>query len=202
MNSLLTSLVNDVYTLTNRPDLVGETLLAIRTATVKAHCSDYFYKDLVESGVQFDLDLMQQSLDYKVLFPKWRALKYVRPYIYGTGNTLGYTTDVLDVITPDDIVDSYRINRDNVCYVAGQTLQIRTSIATQYFLISYYKYPDTGVDTYSSWIAEEQPAAIIYEAAATVFKSIGYDEQFAAYQGLVGAQYVELKTTNILANGY
>lgn len=200
MNALLTSLVTDVYTLTNRPDLVGETLLAVKTATLKAHQSDYFYKDLFETGVMFDLSLAQQTLDYKTLIPKWRALKYVVPYDYTVPP--GVPGIALEIITPDLITDNYSILRENVCYVAGAELQIRTRAATQYFTLGCYLYPDTGTETYTSWIASEQSAAIVYEAAATVFKTIGYDEQNAAYRDLVAAQYAELKITNILANGY
>jgi hypothetical protein len=200
MTPLLTSLVADVYTLTNRPDLVGETLLAVKTATLKAHNSDYFYKDLFETGIEFDDSLAQQSLDYKTLIPRWRALKYVREYDYSTSP--GTPGDFLELITPEGVLDSYYVNREDVCYVGGQTLQIRTRAAGQYFLVGCYRYPDTGTETYDSWVAEEQPAAIVYEAAATVFKTIGYDEQFAAYQGLVATQYAELKLTNIVAVGY
>lgn len=200
MNALLTSLVNDVYLLTNRPDLVGETLLAVKTATLKAHQLDYFYKDIFETGVMFDESLAQQSLDYKTIIPLWRALKYVRSYDFSSSP--GTPGDFLEVVTPDDILDDYSINRENITYVAGQTLQIRTLAAGQYFLVGCYLYPNTGTETYESWIAREQPAAILYEAAATIFKTIGYDEQFSAYQSLVSTQYAELKITNIVANGY
>lgn len=200
MNALLTSLVNDVYLLTNRPDLVGETLLAVKTATLKAHQLDYFYKDIYETGIQFDDSLAQQSLDYKTIIPRWRALKYVREYDYTSAP--GYPGNFLEIITPESVLDSYSINKENVGYIAGQTLQIRTRAAGQYFLVGCYLYPDIGTETYDSWIAQEQPAAIIYEAAATVFKTIGYDEQFSAYQGMVATQYAELKITNITAVGY
>lgn len=179
---------------------MGETLLAIRTATLKAHNSDYFYKDIFETGIEFDESLFQQSLDYKVLVPKWRALKYVRGYDYSSAP--GYPTDFLEVITPEQVLDSYSANRENVCYIAGQTLQIRTRAAGQYYLVGCYLYPDTGTETFNSWIAEEQPAAITLEAAAMVFKTIGYDEQFAAYRSMVSDQYAELKITNIQAVGY
>lgn len=200
MNALLTSLVADVYSLTNRPDLVGETLLAVKTAALKAHQLDYFYKDIFETGIQFDESLSQQSLDYKTLVPRWRALKYVREYPFD--GTTGYPGNFLELVTPDDVLDSYCINKENVCYIAGVTLQIRTRAAMQYFLVGCYRYPDVGNDTFDSWIATEQPGAIVYEAAATVFKTIGYDEQFSAYQSMVATQYAELKITNIVANGY
>jgi hypothetical protein len=167
---------------------------------MKAHRSDFYYKDLIEEGVQFDLPLTQQTLDYKSLIPNWRALKYVRAYDY----TLppGMPADFLSIITPDNVVDDYNINQENVCYIAGLELQIRTRVAYQYFLLGCYVYPNVTVSGYSSWIADESPAIILYEAAAMIFKTIGYDEQNAAYRDLVTAEYAELKMSNIIANGY
>jgi hypothetical protein len=201
MDDTLTSLVNDVYSLTNRPDLVGETLLAVRNATLKAHNTDYYYKDLFESGISFDFPSSQQSLEYKKLIPRWRALKYIRKCsIDSNGNST--PTGFLEIISPDNVLDSYSINKENVVYVAGVELQIRSREAFQYCLLGCYIHPDVTVDGYTSWIAEEQPAAIVYAAAATIFKTIGYDEQNAAYQTLVADEYAQLKLTNIVANGY
>lgn len=196
----LASLTADVITLTNRPDLAGVTALAIKGATLKAHGSDYYYKDLLETGLQFDLSLTQQSLEYKTLLPRWRALKYLRKFDYSVPP--GCPGKFLDILTPENILDSYGINREDVCYVAGLELQIRSREACQYFLLGCYVHPDVTTDGYSSWIAEESPLTIIYEAAATVFKTIGFDEQVTAYRNLVAEQYAELKLSNIVANGY
>lgn len=196
MNQSLTSLVADVYTLTNRPDLVGETLLAIRSATLKAHVSDYYYKDLVETGIEFDYSQAQQQLEYKSLIPRWRSLKYLRKYSAGVAGSF------LDVLTPDNIIDSYGVTKENVCYVAGLELQIRCSEDQKYFLLGCYVYPDVTVDSYSSWIADESPEAILYEAVATIFKTIGYDEQNASYRDLAKDAREQLKLTNITPIGY
>lgn len=196
MNPSLTSLVQDVYTLTNRPDLVGETTLAVRNATLKAHNSDYFYKDIFETGIVFDYAQMQQSLEYKTLIPRWRALKYFRRY---DNNTPGV---FFAVVTPEDLLNSYSVHKENVCYVAGMELQVRASSDLQYALLGCYLRPDVTTDGFCSWIADEQPAAIIYEAAATVFKAIGADEQNATYRDLAAQEYRQLQTTNIQAVGY
>ena len=42
----LAALLADVYSLTTRPDLVAESTVAVRKATLKAHLSDYFFRDL------------------------------------------------------------------------------------------------------------------------------------------------------------
>lgn len=193
----LSSLADDVYTLTNRPDLEGETTLAIKNATLKAHRSDFFYKDLFETGIQFDFEQTQQTLDYKLLIPRWRAAKYLR--FTDLNNCQG---PFIDIITPDAVLDSYSINKENVAYVAGAEFKIRTCKASQYFLLGCYVFPDVTTDGYDSWIADEQPSAIVYEAAATIFKTIGFDEQTAMYTAMAQQERMELKMGNIEAVGY
>lgn len=200
MATSLTDLAADVYTLTNRPDLVGETTLALKAATLKAHRSDYYYKDLFETGIQFDTSLAQQSLEYKTLLPNWRALKYLR--IFNNTTSPGTPGRFLTLLTPDNVLDSYSVNREDVCYVAGLELQIRTCAAQQFFLLGAYLYPDTTTAGYSSWIADESRFCIVYEAAAAIFKMIGQNEENNAYARLVADEYAELKLTNIVAVGY
>ena len=199
MTTSLATMLASVYALTKRPDLVSETTLAIQNATLKAHRSDYYPKDLFEQGLQFDFSLTQQSLEYKTLIPRWRSLKYVRKFDYTTPP--GVPTQYLELITPENVLDSFSINREDVCYLAGLELQIRCKMATQYFLLGCYLYPDVTANGYSSWIADEMPAVILYEAAAVVFKTIGYDEQASAYRQMVIDEYMELKQ-NIIAEGY
>ena len=73
-NALLTSIVDDVYTMTKRPDLVADTLLAVKKATLKAHHTDFYPKDLLDSGLQFDTLEYIQCIEYRTLFPRFRTL--------------------------------------------------------------------------------------------------------------------------------
>jgi hypothetical protein len=194
----LNELIAEVYTITNRPDLVAQTLTAVRSATLKLHQSDYYYKDLRETGVSFVSALYVQQLEYRLLFPKWRALKYIRKTdVAGTD-----TGEFLDLIVPENVLDSYKQNRNDVCYVAGEVIQIRSSTQLQYIILGRYDNPDITQSGYDSWIALDHPYAIVFEAASTVFKMIGDTDQFAAYTQLAGMQLVELRNSNILAAGY
>ena len=74
----LTELQAEVYTLTNRPDLTAQTLAAVRSATLKLHQLDYFYKDLFETSLVFSSSEFIQQLEFRSLVPRWRALKYIR----------------------------------------------------------------------------------------------------------------------------
>jgi len=194
----LAELIAEVYTITNRPDLVAQTLTAIRSATLKLHQSDYYYKDIRETGVSFTTAEYLQQIEYRTLFPKWRALKYIRKTDV-TGTEQG---KLLDIIVPENILDDYKINRNDVCYVAGEVVQIRSSTQLQYTIVGRYDNPDITQAGYNSWIALDHPYAIIFEAASTVFKMIGDTDQFSAYTQLAGMQLVELRNTNILAQGY
>ena len=194
----LTELIAEVYTITNRPDLVGQTLTAVRSATLKLHQSDYYYKDLRETGVSFVSALYVQSLEYRPLCPKWRALKYVRMTDAAGTDTGAF----LELVVPENVLDNYKQNRNDICYVAGEVIQIRSSTQVQYIILGRYDNPDITQSGYDSWIALDHPYAIVFEAASTVFKMIGDTDQFAAYTQLAAMQLVELRNSNIIAAGY
>jgi hypothetical protein len=194
----LSELIQEVYTLTNRPDLVGLTLTAVRAATLKMHQSDYYYKDIFETGVSFSTAEYVQQIEYRALLPLWRAFKYLRKTDV-TGTEQGR---FIDLITPEVVLDGYNLNRSDVCYVAGSVIQIRSSTQLQYAILGCYINPVITEAGYNSWIALDHPYAIVYEAAAGVFKAIGDTDQFAAYTQLAGLQILELRGSNIQAQGY
>jgi hypothetical protein len=192
-------LCNSVYDITVRPDLVNETKLAVKAATLKMHHSDYYYKDLVEDSVTFGTSEFLQQLDVKALFPHFRAVKYARRYDNsGTGQAMNF----FDILTPGELIDAYGNDRVNVAYMAGDVLNIKSREAFQHMLFSYYRNPDITESGFTSWIARDHEFAIIYEAIRTIFKSTGFDEQAAAYEKLVAEQVGELKLSNIQAVGY
>ncbi len=198
----LTELINEVYILTNRPDLTGQTLSTVRSATLALHHSDYYFKDLYETGIVFDTSATVQQLEYRNLFPTWRSLKYLRKLDVSTGTQVpGLFFSVID---PTDILDQYQVTKDNIVYVAGDNLNARSSVAFQHCLIGFYRNPLLGTtnDTFSSWIAIDHPWAVIYTAASTVLKMIGKDSAAKSMEGLAAMQLVELRNLNVIANGY
>lgn len=187
----------DVITLTNRPDLSNETELAIRQATLKAHHSDYYPKDLYETGIRFSAAAYLQDLEYKTLIPRFRSLKYIRKSDADNADGL-----FLDILTPDAVLDQFKRDRENICYLAGDTIHIRSSTQLEYIFFGCYVHPVTDVVGYRSWIADEYPYCIINEAAATVFKAIGFDEMAASYRQLAQEFLAEMRSNSILAEGY
>ena len=198
------SLVSDVFTITNRRDLINETVLAVKSATLQLHRRDFFAKDLLEVILQFNTTDYLQSIDYRTIFPRYRQLKYLRKYDptgaaypeYGMGK-------FLDIVTPEQVLDSYQASRNDIAYVAGSSINLRSSTSIQYVSIGLYLNPivDTA-ETYSSWIALEAPYAIVYAAAAIVQGSILRDAQGqAASNRLSEVEMVEVVNSNILNKG-
>lgn len=194
----LAELINEVYVITGRSDRVNETLSAIKSATLKAHQSDFYYKDIFETGVAFNSAEYIQSLDYRTLLPLWRANKYMRKY----DNVSATPGDFLTLIQPELVLDRYSVEKTNIYYFAGAFMQLKSETQEQYYLMGCYVHPDITVSGYNSWIAADHPYAIIFDAAATVFKAIGKDDESAAYKTLIPEQIAMIRGSNIVAQGY
>lgn len=192
----LSELCADVYVLTNRPDLVAETLLAVKQATLKAHHSDYYPKDLFETSISFTTPAFIQSIPYRTLVPKWRSLKFLRKYQDGLAGQF------ISILTPEQTLDRYAVNKENICYLAGEMLEVRSNTEDSYMLLSCYVHPDITDAGFNSWIAVEHPFAIVYEAAAQIFKMIGWDEQSSMAKQNMIEQMALLKQNQLLAVGY
>ncbi len=184
--------MSDVYTLTNRDDLVAETKLAVKMATLKMHQLDNFPKDIFETGISWSPVAFIQSLDYKTLIPNWRSFKYLRKYQDGLPG------DFFTYLTPEESLDRYKVNKENICYAAGTQLEIRSNTEDTYMLLACCTHPIVTDAGYSSWIADEYPFAIISDAAASVFKSIGQDEKASAFKQTVAEQVALIRQNNIL----
>jgi len=199
------SLLDDVYIITNRPELEAETSSAIRLATLKAHHLDFYSRDMTEKVITFNEKKYKQSIDLYSLANNYRAAKYLR-LSDGEGdctNTDDIVGSFIEMITPDEILDSYGRNRVNVCYVAGRMLEIKANVDFDTAIFGFYVNPIvTPSGSYASWVANIHPGAIVNEAARVIFKMIGYDEQSAQYNTLVGEEYALLKITGLSDVGY
>lgn len=194
----LAQLAADVYSLTNRPDMVNETNLAIRSATLKAHQREFYFRDLFESGIQFSSAEFIQSFEPKTVFPLFRSIKYLRKY-----DSIGQTPGLLlSRITPDQVFDDYGIDYVNVYYSAGAEIQIKMNTQEQFMLFGGYSNPNVTIDMYSSWIADDYPFAVIYSAVAQVFKMLGSDTQANMYVALANDEFAVLDANNIIDTGF
>lgn len=194
----LTELRQAVYDLTNRPDLVSQTLLAIQKATLKVHHSDYYYKDLFEVGIEFSTSDYLQELEYKAIDSRWRSLKYLRKYD-AASSTAG---TLFTVVEDANILDSYKLEVVDICYAAGNVIQIKSSTQFQHAIVGYFVEPDITAGTYSSWAAVDYPFAIITEAAGTIFRTIGKTEENQIYTLMARDELALLRLSNIVTVGY
>ena len=196
----LAELKAEVYSLTGRADRTDETAAAIRSATLKAHQSDYYFKDIYEIGISFSTADYVQNFDYRATIPLWRSLKYIRKY--DVINGVGVEGLRLDVIVPENVFDAYGAEKTNVCYGAGSYIQIKSSTQQQTYVIGCYVNPNITDAGYNSWVALDHPYFIVFDAAATVFKAIGKDDEATTYRALVAEQLAMLRASNILTAGF
>ncbi|MNT03697.1 hypothetical protein D3C72_1382440 [compost metagenome] len=174
-----------------RPDLTDRVESQVRASTLKMHHSDFYYRDLVEVSVEFSEELFIQNFIPTEVVPKFRKVKYIRIW---RGNADGMPGQFLTPIQIENSNDAYGYIKENVFYMAGQMLQVRTSTALKRILFGAYVHPTITPDNaYTSWIADEYPFAIIYEAARAIFRSIGFQEQANEYAQLAGEVLGEIK---------
>jgi hypothetical protein len=218
-----------VITETNRPDLVAETLQAVLDATLQVHTVENFYKDLQESQLVFDVATNYlQTIDTTTI-PFFRNMSYIRKsasvltsYEQSNGllpSSYTYPPTRFDFLTRIDIgnaIDIWGYEKVDVWYQAGRNINIKSSTPLQFALLGYHKYPNldaTGVN-FSSWIADELPYVIVYQAAGSLFAKIGEQVSWATYMkppipgrgdstgGLYYQRLAVLKQNNITPESY
>ena len=194
----LTELMEEVYLITARPDLEAETKSAVKRATLKAHKSDYYDKDLYEQGIQFEESSYIQTFDPHAQWNNFRTWKYFKRVTNPEAvNVAEYTTHPIDIISVDELLDNYQAQRSDIAYIAGRNLEIRASVAFTKALVGIYALPivtDTG---YISWVAEQYPYVIIHEAARAVFAAIGKLEESREQRILAAEELVEMRSDSL-----
>lgn len=177
--SLFTDLLSGsdgVYSLTNRPDLVAESKLAIRQETLAAHRCEKWKKDKKEIYLPL-ASASLFSIDIPTYFPNYRQMEWIRPYDSVAQSPAGFVLTGDQELAPDAIFDEYANEKTNVWYVAGDNLNIKLSAAWDSFLVGYYANPVLLPEAnYESWIAREQPAVIVLGATIRVLDMIGYND--------------------------
>lgn len=204
-----TEVYNAVVGLTARPDLVTETKLAIQAATLRAHNSDYYTRDMQEGMLVFPAYQYSQQIEVTQALGKFRNLKYVRKYDPSgvnpqTGLATGLAGELFQILDPEDVFDSYGLEKENIATLAGNYLSLKSSTGTfAYAIAGWYTNPTISPLTdadYRSWIAVDYPFAIIYEAAGVVFKTIGRDTENTVYSRMSAEQIAMIRMTAVTAH--
>jgi hypothetical protein len=195
----LDSLADDVYVLTNRPDLTRETKVALRKAIFKFHSADTFKRDLAVQRIQLSQypklspDQHRWSIDLTE-FPRFRRPKFLKSPMEQL------RVVEFEELAPDNLFDSYGYENLNYFIIIGSTITIKSISEHQYLDFGYYQYPNLPTlptDPITSWIADQYPDCLIEEAAGTVFKMIGKDDEYSRYQVLFQENIAILRGTDV-----
>lgn len=197
-----TELCDEVVLITKRPDLMTLTQSAVRTAILKTHQKDFFYRDIIETGVEFPNAEFITSFRPLDIIPRFRKPAYLREWCYdSTASGLGRPGKQFEVIEPGNAKDIYGFYKADVYYLAGDLLQIRSSTPLTHCLFGAYVLPDVTTSGEISWVTNEYPFVVIHAAARQVFKSIGANEQAQTQDELTAEWYAILTINSIPQEG-
>lgn len=186
--SLWQEIYDEVVTLTGRPDLSDETTAAIKTATRRIHLADKFPRDLTSQLVQLPNSAYIVSLDIQSTFPRLRDISNIS---LCDSEGVPLTTPLIELRELGDIYDPvYKTLVNNIAYLGGTTLNVRSSVPITALLVEYFQIPIVNPVTYNSWIAQLAPDAIIYTAAALVLVNTGNEEKASAFKNLADRQFI------------
>lgn len=179
------AIMQSVFDLTRRPDLVAETALAIRKATMKAHLRDFWKSDLTRAIITLPVvtpggdTSYRYSLDLTDVgnYPFLRKVSYIKEH----STTLTGREIQLKQLDHDRLLDSYLVEDINYWAQMAKQVEIRCSKVLNQIAVGYYRYPDITATIYDSWIAAEFPDLIVEEAVAKIFATIGKDQEAARH---------------------
>ncbi len=206
------TILADVLTLLKRPDLVAEATIAVKSATLQLHRQDFFPKDLTEVTLEYDTYAYLQAIGYRQLFPRYRSLSYLRKFdpnfiaplpVYSSIYDTNGVGPFFKIITTDQVLDSYAQQINDVAYVAGDVIQVRSSTADKFAIIGVYQNPNVAsAESYTSWVADEAPYAVVYAAVAQVYGSVLKNPSgYQTNRALSELEFALIRNSNITNKG-
>lgn len=186
--ALWDDLVTETYDLTKRPDLVQDTVVALRTATRKAHRVGKFWRDLAETTVS-PASAEVQEVDIATDAPRFRSVALLHP--------LDRSDLEFDPVTIDDLLDSDGYRRTNVYWGFGDKLRIRAESPWTSYRLSYFRDPIVVPASYNSWIANEHREVITTWAAVLVLGGVNESEIAGRLERLLAISIADLRSDNL-----
>lgn len=169
-----TEIEAEVTAWTKRPDLAVQARSAIRTATLFAHRSDNYWRDLVD-GTLVPISAAEGVISLEDYMPRFRELASLRPI--SADGTQWRELEQRDI---DDLMDDYRSPRKHWFCGISSGIRYNTELLTPNLRVAYYVDPDVNPTTYNSWIAVKYPDVIIKWATALMFRTMGNTEESRA----------------------
>jgi len=167
MNQLKHDLVQKVFGITGSSNMLAETIDAIDRATRDAHTSNKWQRDVQYFSVHFGPEDGCPAKERQVMLPPLlRKITEVlvklpqdtKPHVAKVAKS--YSSHLLNTATTRAVL-------------LGNVLHVSASDIFNEVILGGFGRPDTGDNTYSSWIAEDYPNVIIYSAAAQVLSDLG-----------------------------
>lgn len=160
---------------TRRPEVGAVTQAAVRTATLRAHHTDFFPRDLTTGTLNYAVSSTAVFYDFaniSATLPRLRTLKTLQ----GNDNVTGAPVESFEFREADDIFDADGNRRPHIYTLIGNTLRVYPANATGVLTPYFYQNPVTASVGYSSWIADTYPDELAMWAAAIVFARTGFAE--------------------------
>lgn len=167
----LTEIVEAVIEHSGRPDQEAFITRKVRAAIRQVHAAGMFPRDLVEELVELQ---EPTNLIKLTLPPRFRKFKALMP-AQSTGNMLRTVNPRNDYlcVDPTDIVTMAYQSRQDVYYVAGAVVNIRSSSKPDAVYMLYYNYPEVADPYLETWAMAAQPELFIDAALVAVLGFFG-----------------------------
>lgn len=185
------NIVTEVGVWTTRPDLLGETNLAIRQAIRNLHRSGRFWRDMTVLNVTPEAGAFNGTGNQRIdmdAYPFYRQAVYLK---YEDSDTFLKPVDIADLVDQDYFI------RDGVYWGMGNYLQIRNSDPQASYELAFLKHPNVAGNTSDSWILTQYPDAVTLVAATIILNAIGENEIKAKVEKLAGGEIRNLIKDNL-----
>lgn len=194
--ALFDDILTDVYVLTNRPDLVSESKLGIRVATIKLHNLEFWREDRVEEEIAVVTADSEFTISSAVAVGGFSYVPRPNNLVFKKA-----TSDVtFEEINPKQLLDGYGFKKFNVYYRAGASYKFLTEDADTSVYCSYYRQPVATETGYDSWIATMYQHYVAVEAALFVANSAGDKELEARLQNMAAMNLAQLTINHLDGN--
>ena len=160
-----TDIVNEVISITKRPDKVSDIRRAVNSAISDACLGTNFARDHDELSVSISSSAYTGNVALTSL-ARFRKVDYILPS--------GYRKPICST-DPKAVFDS-GIEQTDRYYISGDQINYSLSALSSSLKIGYFRYPPILTDASPDfWLLEAAPYMIIDKAAATIFANIGDD---------------------------
>lgn len=170
-------LVANVIAITNRPDLLTETELAIRQVVLYYHHLDFFWRDKLTGIITVSTGANARHSIPLEKFQGFRSAASVAPYFAGNDTCA----------KPLRRMERMGQHECEYWFLAGNVLILRSSSPTHQFQFTYWKNPTLAPEAvFDSWVADLYSDAVEDAACAKLFEMIRDSNEADRYRARVG----------------